>query len=120
MSCKMVYLDNPSCCYCETPFELYSVRTREHMIPLSRGGKVGYPNKASCCDRCNKTKGNMLPSEFLKKIEAAYYILKNKWGRIDVNEMPTIMKNLKTIITKVENNPDYLNPTAKKLFVCGN
>lgn len=113
-SCKMCHLDNPSCCYCETPFELFSIRTREHIIPLCRGGKSGLPNKASCCPTCNNAKGWLLPSEFLNKIEE-YYALKKNFNGIKVELMPTIILNLKIIFIKKEQDINYLNPTAKRL-----
>lgn len=111
----MYYLDNPGCCYCESPFVLYSVRTREHVIPLSRGGKSGYPNKASCCPTCNTAKSNLLPSEFLLVIENSYRE-KREYKGIPVSLMPNIIKNLKSVFMRRESDPQYLNLEAKNLF----
>jgi hypothetical protein len=61
----------------------------------------------------------MLPSEFLAELELAYSLNKSI-KRIKVEVMPIMIKNLKLIASRVENKPDYLNPTAKKLLQCGN
>jgi 5-methylcytosine-specific restriction endonuclease McrA len=37
--------------------------TRDHVIPLSRGGDNGWDNVVTACSRCNLRKGNALPAE---------------------------------------------------------
>lgn len=37
--------------------------TRDHIVPLSRGGDNGWTNVLTACSRCNLRKGNQLPSE---------------------------------------------------------
>lgn len=39
-------------------------RTRDHYIPLSRGGKNVKENIRPACYRCNSIKGNMMPDEW--------------------------------------------------------
>lgn len=37
--------------------------TRDHLIPLSRGGNNGWTNVLTACSTCNTRKGNLLPEE---------------------------------------------------------
>ncbi len=37
--------------------------TRDHIVPLSRGGESAWTNVLTCCTRCNLRKGNHLPEE---------------------------------------------------------
>ena len=37
--------------------------TRDHLIPLSRGGTNGWSNVLTACSTCNTRKGNLLPEE---------------------------------------------------------
>lgn len=50
------------CCYCGLQFPK-SQLTREHIIPVSRGGPNTWTNCATCCKGCNGAKGCMLPEE---------------------------------------------------------
>jgi len=37
--------------------------TRDHLVPLSRGGTNGWANVVTACSACNTRKGNHLPEE---------------------------------------------------------
>lgn len=37
--------------------------TRDHLVPISRGGGNGWTNVVTACSRCNLRKGNRLPEE---------------------------------------------------------
>lgn len=52
------------CHYCRDELKLRS-RTLDHVVPKSKGGSSGPDNLVSCCQRCNKAKGNMDYSQFL-------------------------------------------------------
>lgn len=58
--------DDYRCQYCHrTPGEL-RVReclTRDHLIPISRGGLNTWDNVVTACSTCNTKKGNRLPEE---------------------------------------------------------
>lgn len=41
--------------------------TRDHYIPLSKGGKNAMSNIVLCCRECNAKKGNMMPGEFWRR-----------------------------------------------------
>ena len=54
--------DQHICMYCgdEFPEELLS---RDHIVPVSRGGKNRWANVVTACKRCNHHKGNRTPEE---------------------------------------------------------
>lgn len=43
-------------------------RTKDHIIPKSRGGALLPINIAYCCDKCNAYKGNNTPLEWRRKL----------------------------------------------------
>ncbi len=58
--------DNYSCQYCHrNAGQLHSREclTRDHVIPISRGGTNEWTNVVTACSKCNTRKGNRLPDE---------------------------------------------------------
>jgi 5-methylcytosine-specific restriction endonuclease McrA len=58
--------DHYCCQYCgrhATELRLRESLTRDHLIPLSRGGTNEWTNVVTACSPCNTRKGNRLPSE---------------------------------------------------------
>lgn len=51
--------DGFKCVYCGDPNNL----TLDHLIPKSKGGKNDWYNLVTCCDTCNKKKGDKTPEE---------------------------------------------------------
>ncbi len=49
--------DASTCLYCGNTFSLKSL-SRDHIIPLSKGGKDSWMNTVTSCKRCNNHKGN--------------------------------------------------------------
>ncbi len=54
--------DQHLCLYCGKPHRP-SELTRDHVIPLSRGGLDCWSNVVTACRRCNSHKGNRTPDE---------------------------------------------------------
>lgn len=50
------------CAYCSRESEVFH---HDHVVPRSRGGPDDAMNIVMACDRCNLSKGAMLPSEWL-------------------------------------------------------
>jgi len=61
--------DQNICAYCAEEFPAESL-TRDHVTPVSRGGKDVWKNVVTCCSGCNRSKDNMLPHE--AKMELLY------------------------------------------------
>ena len=56
-----------SCRYCQMTYKLIDL-TVDHVIPKSRGGKSNMSNYVLACEPCNKSKANLLLSEWRAKI----------------------------------------------------
>src|SRR5690606_19902082 len=52
--------DANMCLYCATQFRSSDL-TRDHITPLSRGGRDAWTNVATACRRCNNHKGGRTP-----------------------------------------------------------
>jgi 5-methylcytosine-specific restriction endonuclease McrA len=57
------------CLYCATRFQTRDL-TRDHITPLSRGGKDSWNNVATACRRCNNHKGGRTPEQALMQLIA--------------------------------------------------
>jgi 5-methylcytosine-specific restriction endonuclease McrA len=59
--------------YCGDEFH-DSQLTRDHVIPLSRGGRDCWANVVAACKSCNARKGNRLPEEAGVSLLAIPYV----------------------------------------------
>jgi 5-methylcytosine-specific restriction endonuclease McrA len=57
------------CLYCATRFQTRDL-TRDHITPLSKGGKDSWNNVATACRRCNNHKGGRTPEQALMQLIA--------------------------------------------------
>ena len=66
--------DGYICMYCGEQFTQVDL-TRDHIIPMSRGGFDSWENTVTACYRCNNQKGNQTPEEWNKyKLLAVPYV----------------------------------------------
>ncbi|MEO5735801.1 MAG: HNH endonuclease [Rubrivivax sp.] len=59
---KLFARDRNVCAYCGGHFKLDAL-TREHIVPVSRGGEDTWMNCITACRTCNGHKGNRMPEE---------------------------------------------------------
>ena len=59
---KLFHRDRQLCAYCGHRFAFEDL-TREHIVPVSRGGYDTWMNCITACRACNGQKGNRLPEE---------------------------------------------------------
>ena len=59
---KLFARDRQVCAYCGHHFHSDDL-TREHIVPVSRGGQDSWMNCITACKACNGHKGNRLPEE---------------------------------------------------------
>lgn len=45
-------------------------RTKDHVIPKSKGGKLTKDNKVYACRKCNRNKGDLTIEEWIEKLKA--------------------------------------------------
>lgn len=66
--------DGHICLYCGQHFHAAQL-TRDHVLPISRGGKDSWENVVTACFRCNNQKGSKTPEEWGgKKLMAVPYV----------------------------------------------
>lgn len=68
------------CYYCDLEFNEIDLKTIDHIIPTSKGGRNTSSNKVSCCSNCNVYKSNLSLTDFIKKLkqERKNFIKKNE------------------------------------------
>jgi 5-methylcytosine-specific restriction endonuclease McrA len=85
------------CCYCERKFDEKLLKTKEHVIPKSKGGDNSKYNLVWACVECNCFRGN---KDFVEFKELITNILNNNrsikiknytFNRIDLTKM---LKNI--------------------------
>jgi len=64
--------DGHLCLYCGQPFSARAL-TRDHIVPVSRGGGNTWSNVASACKGCNHRKNNRTPAEWGVELIAVPY-----------------------------------------------
>lgn len=91
--------DQSTCMYCGNPFADAHL-TRDHVVPVSRGGLDAWDNVVSSCKRCNHRKGNHLLEETSIELLAlpympnyAEYLALSNSGRILGDQMEFLRKS---------------------------
>ena len=69
--------DGHICLYCGEQYKQMEL-TRDHIIPMSRGGSDSWENVVTACYRCNNQKGNRTPEEWGKHNLLAVAYVPNK------------------------------------------
>ena len=91
--------DRHICAYCGQEFSFLRL-TRDHIVPLSRGGRDTWMNVVAACRHCNGHKRNRLPEESGMELlyapyvpnKAEYLILTNR--RIYADQMEFLAQHL--------------------------
>ena len=90
--------DQYVCLYCGVEFKEVDL-SRDHVRPISRGGKDCWTNVVTACKRCNARKGNLLLENFSMQLRAlpympnhAEYLALSHSGRILGDQMAYLRK----------------------------
>ena len=65
--------DGCICMYCGESFSPYQL-TRDHVVPVSRGGPDSWSNCVTACADCNHKKGNQTPEEWGRLLLAVPFV----------------------------------------------
>lgn len=98
---KLFERDRNICIYCGNHFHSKEL-TREHIMPVSKGGKNNWMNVAACCKKCNWDKGDKTVEEaglsmlYLPYIPNRYedFILQQGGKRIIADQMDFLMQKI--------------------------
>lgn len=85
---------------------LERVRTKDHIVPLIRGGVNSKENLIECCNRCNSFKGNLLLSEWRDLISKGLANKDTEHGVVKIKGEPNLLihykiKDLTTILNSL-------------------
>jgi 5-methylcytosine-specific restriction endonuclease McrA len=105
--------DQNICLFCGIRFD-DSQLSRDHVIPLSRGGGDVWTNVVTACKRCNAHKGSALPNECHMELLAlpylpnhAEYLALSHSGRILGDQMAFLRRQF-SANSRLLNADDYL------------
>ena len=91
--------DRNTCLYCGNPFS-DAMLTRDHVVPVSKGGSDLWDNVVASCKRCNHRKGNRLLEDTEIELLAlpyvpnyAEYLALTNSGRILGDQMDFLKKS---------------------------
>jgi len=65
--------DRHTCAYCGGEYSFFRL-TRDHVVPLSRGGRDTWMNVVTACRTCNQKKGSRTPEEAHMQLLYAPYV----------------------------------------------
>ena len=96
-----IYLrDGMACIYCQSSVEETARLTLDHIQPYSKGGSNDAENLATCCLKCNSSRGNRSLSSFVDAVaeyteqnpkEIASRIRRHRARKINVAEAKELM-----------------------------
>jgi 5-methylcytosine-specific restriction endonuclease McrA len=92
------------CFYCKRPFHAYNVqKTKDHIIPLSKGGYNTKENRVLCCLGCNGWKANKALKVWRKEIKS---LVENDDPRpgYTIPEMGQILGTLANLEEEIKRN----------------
>ena len=95
------------CYYCYKPLVLKATAnqeeaTKEHLMPVSRGGADTIDNIVPACWECNRRKGNMTEEEFRRTFSKAFELLRGvplvegSVSALELRNEPNLLKRLKS------------------------
>ncbi len=70
---ELFFRDGNLCMYCGKEYPDFLL-TRDHVKPVSRGGRDRWSNVVTACRNCNTRKGNRLPEEANMQLLAVPYV----------------------------------------------
>jgi hypothetical protein len=105
------------CCYCGRQIIWPLYHTWEHIIPKSKGGSDHGKNKRTCCNQCNKYRGNRDLNEWKEELLG---LIAKGWDykTFKTSDMEIMVVNIENIQQAVATaSPDMFQPHLRqKLF----
>ncbi len=99
--------DNHLCLYCAREFPQHQL-TRDHVIPLSRGGTDRWENVVAACRRCNQHKGNRRLEDISMELVALPYRPNNAEYLALINSRRILADQMEFLRTQFSRNCRWL------------
>ena len=101
---KIISISRIKCRYCRREFEENVIeKTRDHIVPLSKGGLDNKENRTPCCFECNQWKDDKYLSDWFKEIQQ---LVRKKKERkpYTYNQLCGMLSNIKNVINYTKEN----------------
>ena len=96
---------NEYCCYCGKDFRFEGMKkTKEHVVPKSKGGNNSRLNKLPCCRRCNGWRANKSFDDWKAEIEDLINRNQPKPPFYHVADLRIILINISAAEEYINNN----------------
>lgn len=98
------------CRYCKQPFESTDIdlrKTKDHIIPLSKGGLDVKENRVPCCHNCNQWKDDKTPDEWLKEVRT--------WAKRQVDNPKYTVAQIGLMVSNILSVVKYAKENNKKI-----
>jgi hypothetical protein len=98
-------LNDGFCCYCGDLIVFSAKMTKEHIVPLSKGGNNRAENKTHCCKTCNGMRGNLSFEGFIRVVDEKKSKVRN---RAKKEKYEIMIANIYYVKEYAEKNHDKL------------
>lgn len=96
---KLFVRDRRVCAYCGGQFRTHEL-SREHVIPVSRGGRDTWMNLVTACRACNTRKGNRMPEEARMALHYLPYV-PSRWEDFILVNRQILADQMQYLLAKV-------------------
>jgi|HubBroStandDraft_2_1064218.scaffolds.fasta_scaffold00002_74 5-methylcytosine-specific restriction endonuclease McrA len=101
---KAVAMYKARCRYCRREFDETLEKTKDHVVPLSRGGLDHKENRVPCCFECNQWKADRTLIAWLKEIRRRIKKDQPYKSHYGVSQMGRIAAAIETVLAEVKAN----------------
>lgn len=102
---NIIEYNKKACRYCARQFEdNYLERTKDHIVPMSRGGLDKKENRVACCFDCNQWKSDKPLDKWLKELQTI--IKKEKKIHLPYTKsmVGTMIGRIKVVLNNIQSN----------------
>ncbi|MFO1320559.1 MAG: HNH endonuclease [Burkholderiales bacterium] len=96
---KLFARDRRVCAYCGARFRSHAL-SREHVLPVSRGGRDTWTNVVTACRGCNARKGNRTPEEADMRLLYLPYV-PSRWEDFILSNRDILADQMAYLLAKV-------------------
>jgi len=96
------------CRYCHRSFEVHDLeKTKDHIIPVSRGGLDRKENRVPACYNCNQWKADKMPEDWLKEVKT--------WAKRQVDNPQYTIAQIGLMVSNIKAVIKYAKENEKKV-----
>lgn len=97
------------CRYCGRSFDDYISKTKDHVIPVSKGGLDRKENRRPCCYDCNQWKSDKMPKDWLDELVGLARGKKEIRPPYNENMVGKMIGSLKSVMAELKQNKNKVS-----------